>query len=481
LSFYNSLVFPPDTVPPSPPTGLSGVSGDPTHAAVTWTGSADNVGAAGYYVFRDGVNIGSAGFSYYQDSGLMGSKTYTYTVSAFDLAGNVSTPSLPVSVTTRDVVAPPAPTGLITTVVSCQQIKLSWSPSTDDVSVGSYRVFRGTSPSPLDQVGTTYGTTTTFTHYPLTPDTTYYFAVQAVDTSGNVSPLSPPVFAKTPALPSAPVNVAATPASPKQINVVWSPGPSGMPIGSYRIFRGSSPSDLRQVAVRAASPYSDISLSPSTRYCYGVEEVDTGGNVSPMSAVVCAVTMSPPAAPANLAATPVSTKQINLAWSAAIPGGLSISRYNVYRGTSSSTLLKVGSTTKTAFSSTALTPSTTYYFAVQAVDTGNNLSPMSETVPAATLALPSPPANLTATAASKTQVSLAWSAAESGMPLASYRLFRGSSPSVLLQFGTVAATKTSATDYPVSAGTAYYYAVKSVDTGGNVSAFSNIAQVTTPK
>jgi glycosyl hydrolase family 12/cellulose binding protein with CBM2 domain/fibronectin type III domain protein len=81
-----------------------------------------------------------------------------------------------------------------------------------------------------------------------------------------------------------------------------------------------------------------------------------------------------PPAPSGVMGTPASSSVINVSWTAdTAPANCSISSYNVYRSTmsgfapSSSTL--VGSNiTGTSFSDTGLTPSTTYFYLVQAVD-----------------------------------------------------------------------------------------------------------------
>jgi chitodextrinase len=67
-----------------------------------------------------------------------------------------------------------------------------------------------------------------------------------------------------------------------------------MPIAAYYIFRGTSPSNLTQVATRTATVFTDYPLTPGTTYYYAVEEAAKGGNVSPMSAVVPATTLALP-------------------------------------------------------------------------------------------------------------------------------------------------------------------------------------------
>ena len=292
LSYYRSILPAPDTTPPSTPGNLKGSSGQPTQAYLTWNASTDNVGVAGYYVLRNGVAVATAAQTFYMDTGLADATTYSYVVEAFDLAGNVSAPSLTVPVTTWNSIPPSKPTNVAGTVVSCQQISLTWSASTDKIAIGGYYVFRGTSANNLIQIGSTYSTPTLYGNYPLTPSTTYYFGVEAVDTDGNVSPMSTIVAATTLALPTPPTQLVATPVSTAQIGLTWSAGPSGMPIAGYYIFRGSSPSSLTQVASRGATAFNDYFLTAGTTYYYAVEEVAKGGNVSPMSAVVKATTLA---------------------------------------------------------------------------------------------------------------------------------------------------------------------------------------------
>jgi chitodextrinase len=97
---------PPDNQPPSVPTGLSGSPVSSTEIGLAWTASTDNVGVAGYQIYRDGVLVHSTPATSYTDSGLTPLTTYTYRVAAYDYANNVSAPSPPVMVTT----AGPGPT-----------------------------------------------------------------------------------------------------------------------------------------------------------------------------------------------------------------------------------------------------------------------------------------------------------------------------------------------------------------------------------
>jgi len=89
-----------DTSPPTVPTNLAVTGITTSTVSLAWSASTDNVGVAGYKIYRGGVQVGVSGVVSYTDTGLAASTTYTYTVSAYDAAGNNSAQSAPVSATT---------------------------------------------------------------------------------------------------------------------------------------------------------------------------------------------------------------------------------------------------------------------------------------------------------------------------------------------------------------------------------------------
>ncbi len=93
----------PDTTPPSTPTALAATAVSSSQVNLSWAASSDNVGVAGYRVYRTGVLIGSSTTLLYSDSSLSPSTPYSHTVSAYDLAGNTSASSAPASATTPPV------------------------------------------------------------------------------------------------------------------------------------------------------------------------------------------------------------------------------------------------------------------------------------------------------------------------------------------------------------------------------------------
>lgn len=89
--------FQPETVAPSVPTGLQAQAISHEQIALTWNPSTDNVGVAGYRIYRDGSVVGISSTTSFVDQDLTPNKRYTYSVSAFDVSGNRSVNSASVS------------------------------------------------------------------------------------------------------------------------------------------------------------------------------------------------------------------------------------------------------------------------------------------------------------------------------------------------------------------------------------------------
>jgi chitodextrinase len=89
---------PADMTAPSAPTNLTGSVGKGKKVSLAWSASGDNVGVAGYTVYRNGASAGTTSSTGFTDS--PGGKTVsaTYYVVAYDAAGNVSSASSSVSV-----------------------------------------------------------------------------------------------------------------------------------------------------------------------------------------------------------------------------------------------------------------------------------------------------------------------------------------------------------------------------------------------
>ncbi|NDI35827.1 hypothetical protein EPK97_13910 [Chengkuizengella sediminis] len=172
-----------DTQAPTIPGNLQSTSKTSNSVSLVWDASTDNVGVTGYT-----VNYGSGSMNVTSTSttinGLSADTTYTFTVTAKDAAGNESSSSNAITVTTdisdpTDEIAPSTPTNLQVTGQSTSSISLSWSASTDNVGVTGYTVSYGS--GSMDVTGTSA------TISGLSANTSYTFTVTAKDAAGNVS------------------------------------------------------------------------------------------------------------------------------------------------------------------------------------------------------------------------------------------------------------------------------------------------------
>lgn len=195
-----------DTDAPSTPTGLSATPyNSPFKVVLTWNASSDNVGVAGYNVYRNGSLIGTASKSFggkpggssksYYDYSISANTTYTYEVAAFDAAGNVSSKSNAATVTTgqQDTEIPTAPSGLSAAVITSpsKKVSLSWTGSTDNVGVKGYKIYRDGS-----LIGTS--SSTSYTDSSVSAGATYSYEVAAYDECYNISAHSNSVSATIP-------------------------------------------------------------------------------------------------------------------------------------------------------------------------------------------------------------------------------------------------------------------------------------------
>ncbi|MEV4416766.1 glycoside hydrolase family 3 N-terminal domain-containing protein [Catellatospora sp. NPDC049609] len=202
--FGLSYGAPADTTPPSVPGTPTASNVTASAASLSWTASTDNVGVTGYDVVRvQGTTetvLASPAAATATLTGLTAATAYTFAVYAKDAAGNRSTRSGTVAVTTPsggDGQPPTTPANLSASDVTSSSATLSWTASTDDVGVTGYDVFRAPGPSggTFTQVGTATGSI--YAASGLSASGTYRFYVRARDAAGNVSGNSNTVVVNT--------------------------------------------------------------------------------------------------------------------------------------------------------------------------------------------------------------------------------------------------------------------------------------------
>src|SRR5215213_2820769 len=157
-----------------------------------------------------------------------------------------------------DVTAPSAPTSLVAGALNPTTINLSWSASTDNISVTNYLVFRDTLPSPIASV-----VGTTFSDTGLTPLSSHSYRVMAIDGAGNLSGFSNTATANTPAdttAPSAPADLTAVGSNSTTINLSWDASTDNVGVVGYNVFRDGVATPIATVST---TNFSDTGLGIS--------------------------------------------------------------------------------------------------------------------------------------------------------------------------------------------------------------------------
>ncbi|MFH0976967.1 MAG: fibronectin type III domain-containing protein [Spirochaetota bacterium] len=389
---------------------LSGVSSNIIN--LSWADNSDN--EDGFTIERAPDNSGNAGdfveikevsknTHTYSDADLEADTKYYYRVKSYNSVGDSPYSDI-ADATTNPVplTVPDSPDHLLLSVVSSNQINLSWTDNSDNET--GFRVERaldsGGSPGAFSQIATLSANTTTYSDSGLTAETKYYYRIFAYNSVGD-SPYSDIADATTnPApvtIPSNPNNLLLSVISYSQINLSWTDNSDNET--GFRIERapdsGGSAGTFSQIATVSANTatYSNTGLSPSTRYYYRVYAYNSAGNSS-YSSVVSATTdpvpITIPNAPDSLLLSVVSSSGINLSWSDNSDNetGFRIVRAPDSGGSAGaySQIATVSANTAT-YSNTGLSPSTRYYYRVYAYNSAGN-SGYTNVANATTLAAP---------------------------------------------------------------------------------------------
>jgi hypothetical protein len=402
-------------------------------------------------------------------------------------------------------------------------LRYSTSAITDDATFNAATQVTGV---PAPKVA---GSTETFTVMYLQGSTTYYFAIKAIDKGINRSPLSNVVTGTTAAAVGV-TNLAAGTATSATVPLTWTAiddGSTGT-YASYDLRYSSSPitdtttfNAATQVtgvpapkAAGQAESFTVTYLQPATTYYFALKGIDAKGNRSPLSNVPTATTGAA-ALITNLAAGAPGASKVPLTWTAIDDGVVGTeTSYELRYSTSVITDATFNAATLVAgvpapkaagqaesFTVTGLAGSTTYSFAIKAVDAKGNRSPMSNVASATTIADSVPPqwvGNLKGMPSHTAKgVDLTWTApADYGnngagpFPCAAYQLRYSTSPILYDDGGATWNAATAVTGLPVpkapgsaesftvivpTGGATYYFAIKATDDASNISQVSNCA------
>ncbi len=330
-----------DSTAPSAPSNLAASQTTQSTTNLSWTASTDNVGVTGYEVYQNGVFKANTASTNYVVSGLSAATTYTFYVIAKDAAGNSSTNSNTVNVSTLAA-------GITYCVsqgnsIADEKIGRVQFGAINNSAAGTSGYSNFTSLSTTVNRGNAYSITIT----PSWTSSVYsegYAVFIDYNGDGDFADAGETVW-----------SLAATTTSPVS--------------GTFTIPQTAA---LGATRMRVSMKYNGIPTSCEA-FSYGEVEDYTvkiaSGTVDNMA----------PTAPTNLVASGTSQTSTNLSWTASTDN-VGVTGYVVYQGAA-----VVANINATSYNVTGLASGTSYTFSVKAKDAAGNISANSNIVNVTTL------------------------------------------------------------------------------------------------
>jgi hypothetical protein len=271
---------PADTTPPSVSFGSPASGETVSGTASVQVSASDNTAVADVTLAVDGSTVGtdtSSPWTFSVDTTRLTNGPHTLTATATDAAGNSSTAQESVTVqnatvtTGGDTKAPSTPSGLHLAVAGTTQAAIYWSPSSDNVGVTGYDVYR-------DGVLVAQTTLPNYLDTGLAPGSSHGYTIKAFDAAGNVSASSSKLNAKTVSLSTSTTSTVA--------GVVY--GSTGKPLANV-VVTLSGNGLTKTVKTSAAGVYKFSSLPAGTYTISYPSSTNSAAAVSTSSTSVTAV------------------------------------------------------------------------------------------------------------------------------------------------------------------------------------------------
>jgi len=435
--------------------------------SIAWAAPTSNGGSAitGYQVSHDNgttwVNASSA--TSHTFTGLVNGTNYTFRVRALNRIGaSAAAMATAIPSTTARIAFPPRN---LTATPGNRQVVLNWAAPSNNGGSAIIR-FQVSSNNGATWVTASSAVNHTFTG--LTNGTSYNFMVRAVNAVGVSTPANVTGIPAT--VPTMPRNITVTPGN-HQLRFNWS-APSnngGSAITHYQVSR-----DYGETWVNASSitSHTFTGLNNDTWYFFRVRAVNAAGGGEPANiSGVPSATVTVPAEPRDLIATP-DDRQVTLNW--VVPwnnGGAAITRYQVSRDNGANW---VNASSMTSHTFTGLTNGTSYNFRVRAINSVG--ASLSAGVPGIPGAAPFVPRNFRVHPGNG-RVSIAWAAplSNGGAAITHYQVSRDDGVNWV-----TASSATSHTFTGLTNGTNYTFRVRAVNRiGASASAMATARPSTT--
>jgi chitodextrinase len=379
----------PDTIAPTTPTNLAASSTSSFEVDLSWTSSTDNVGVAGYDIYRNGEFLTSIGpLTKYNDLDLAPGTTYGYQIRARDGAGNTSSLSNTATVTTSAM--------LFSDGFESGDLSL-WT-NASNLSVQQQAVYDGSYAARETSNGTvkTYATktlsttqmelyySTAFKIISKSSSTSAY--LQRFRTSANGSILGLLITSNGKLAFRNFVNSSTNSNGPVVSTGFWHQVETHLRInGTSSLVEvwldGAQIPALSQTVSLGTNPIGILELGDSTASdTYDIALDDVRANTS----FIAIPDLQPPTVPTGLTATATAPDSVSLSWNASADN-VGVTGYDVYRNGSLLTMLGA----VTSYTDITVSPSFTYEYQVDARDAAGNSSGLSSsatvTAPADTI------------------------------------------------------------------------------------------------
>jgi Big-like domain-containing protein/calcineurin-like phosphoesterase family protein/fibronectin type III domain protein len=383
---------PTDVTAPSTPANLTATIHSATQVDLNWTHSTDNVGIAGYDIYRDGNLVTSVGYvTSYSDTNLTMGATYNYQVKARDAAGNTSAFSSPAPVT--------MPSVLFSDGFESGDL-LAWSNT--NLVVQQQEVYAGVYAA--RETKTSGVTTQTFATKSISPASDLYYSLrfkiiskgsnsaylQRFRTSSNGAILGVFVSNTGRLMYRNDTTSSNSATGPTVSNGVWHQVQTHVHIDPNTSANGQLEVWLDGALVGALSTSVSLGTLPigivqlgdnsgtsTATYDIALDEVAVN------TSFIDTTDSQSPSTPNGLMATASAPNVVNLTWNAATDN-ISVTGYDLYRNGAPLTTLGV----VTSYTDTPVSPAFTYQYQVLARDAAGNTSALSAVSPAATVTTP---------------------------------------------------------------------------------------------
>lgn len=469
-SFSTAVGPKKEEITTKPPQNLKAKSGTKT-IRISWS-YADPQQVSGFRVYRAAkeegpyMSIGTVEHIFFVDENPILKERAFYKVAAVNVKGVEGGFSDPIQAWT--VEGPPPPI-FINLEADIKAAYLKWQVR-PGYQVAGFKVYRREeSEKEFGEIATISGKDISVTDGGLKDNTTYYYALTAMDAKRDESDLSKILEIKT---LKSPDGLKAEGGKIRQVPLSWIIYPSDV-VEGYIIYRAADKTkEFRQIVKikeRKTNIYSDKEgLADATTYWFRVSAVNKNGQETDTSEAVSATTRGVPPTPQGFAAKNLEPKRVSLRWEAVKSPEDEIRGCYIFRGTGEKgeykniTKIKNPDTNSFVDSEPPLKDNTRYYYRISSYNSAETTSDLSEPIGAITKSTPAMPMGIEAKSGEVKQVTLLWQP-NAEKDIKEYLVFRAGSGDK--DFNKIASVKgaTSYVDKNLKDGSRYSYFIKAVD------------------